>query len=539
MLETVQQLLRQRRDEDTLAIAHGDQTWTWREHLAEAEAEAAVLIARTDPARPLHVGAALGNSPAMLRAMAAAALGGYVLCGLNTTRRGPALLADIRRSDCQILLVDRDHLPLLDGLDLNGVQVFDVGGASYAEAVAAAPPLTPHREVAAADTFMMIFTSGTSGDPKVVRFAHGMAIMCGASLIYQYDVTAADVCYLAMPLFHSNGVAAGWAVAIGSGATMVPAKFSPTRFLEDVRRHRVTYLNYVGKPLALILSTPERPDDARNTLRVAFGNEATDRDIAEFARRFGCRVVDSFGSSEFAVIVVREDGTPPGSIGKPYAGVSVYNSTTLTECAVAKFDAHGALTNFDEAVGELVNTQGAGPFVGYYNDPGATAERMRHGMYWSGDLAYRDADGWIYLAGRTSDWMRVDGENLAAAPIERILARLPGISQVAVYAVPDDQVGDQVMCAIVPRAGVDLTPDAFGAFLASQPDLSPKAWPRYVRINDQLPATATNKILKRALIAAGVSAQGGVLWARPARGTTYAPANENADGRPASTVAGG
>ncbi|OBH66318.1 acyl-CoA synthetase [Mycobacterium colombiense] len=536
MPETVQQLLRQRRDDDTPALAHGDETWTWREHLAEAEAEAAALIALADPARPLHVGAVLGNSPAMLRAMAAAALGGYVLCGINTTRRGAGLLADIRRSDCQLLLIDSDHRELLDGLDLNGIQVLDVTGARYAEAVAAAPPLVPVREVVAADTLMMIFTSGTSGDPKVVRFAHGMAIMCGASLIYQYDVTADDVCYLAMPLFHSNGVAAGWAVAIGCGATMVPARFSPSRFLDDVRRYRVTYLNYVGKPLALILSTPERPDDAENTLRVAFGNEATDRDIAEFARRFGCRVVDSFGSSEFAVIVVREDGTPPGSIGKPYPGVSIYNSTTLQECEAARFDAHGALTNFDDAVGELVNTQGAGPFAGYYNDPGATAERMRHGMYWSGDLAYRDADGWIYLAGRTADWMRVDGENLAAGPIERILARLPGISQVAVYAVPDDRVGDQVMAALVLRPGAGLNPDEFEKFLAAQVDLSPKAWPRHVRINDQLPATATNKILKRALIAAGVNAQGGVLWTRPARGTGYASVDETADGRAASAL---
>ncbi len=460
--------------------------------------------------------------------MAAAALGGYVLCGLNTTRRGAGLLADIRRSDCQMLLADPEHLPLLDGLDLNGIQVLDVTGGRYADAVAAAPPLVPHREVTAADTLMMIFTSGTSGDPKVVRFAHGMAIMCGASLIFQYDVTADDVCYLSMPLFHSNGVAAGWAVAVGSGATMVPARFSPSRFLDDVRRYNVTYLNYVGKPLALILSTPERPDDADNTLRVAFGNEATDRDIAEFARRFECRVIDSFGSSEFAVIVVREDGTPPGSIGKPYSGVSIYNPTTLQECAVADFDEHGALANFDEAVGELVNTQGAGPFAGYYNDPAATAERMRHGMYWSGDLAYRDADGWIYLAGRTADWMRVDGENLAAAPIERILARLPEVSQVAVYAVPDARVGDQVMAALVLRDGARLEPADFEKFLAAQPDLSSKAWPRYVRINDDLPTTATNKILKRALMAAGASAQGGVLWTRPARGTTYCPVVEDA-----------
>lgn len=527
MLETVQQLLRQRRHDDTVAVAHGERVWTWREHLAEAEAEAAALIALADPARPLHVGALLPNSPAMLRAMAAAALGGYVLCGLNTTRRGAGLLADIRRSDCQLLLVDPEHLPLLDGLDLNGIQVLDVTATRYAEALAAAPPLVPHREVVGSDTLMMIFTSGTSGDPKVVRLAHAMAIMCGASLIFQYDITADDVCYLSMPLFHSNGVAAGWAVAIGSGATMVPARFSPSRFVDDVRRHGVTYLNYVGKPLALILSTPERPDDADNTLRVAFGNEATDRDIGEFARRFGCRVVDSFGSSEFAVIVVREDGTPPGSIGKPYAGVAIYNPVTLTECAAAEFDEHGALTNFDDAVGELVNTQGAGPFVGYYNDPDATAERMRHGMYWSGDLACRDADGWIYLAGRTADWMRVDGENLAAAPIERILERLPEVNQVAVYAVPDDRVGDQVMAALVLRDGALLEPADFEKFLAAQPDLSPKAWPRYVRINEDLPATATNKILKRALIAAGVSAQGGVLWGRPARGTTYSPVLES------------
>ena len=521
MPETVQQLLRQRRRDETPAIAYGERTWTWQEHLAEAEAEAAALIGIADATRPLHVGALLTNSPAMLRAMAAAALGGYVLCGINTTRRGAGLLADIRRSDCQILLVDAEHLPLLEGLDLNGIQVFDVGSTRYAAAVSAAPELVAHREVTAADTLMMIFTSGTSGDPKAVRFAHGMAIMCGASLIFQYDVTAADVCYLAMPLFHSNGIAAGWAVAIGSGATMVPAKFSPSRFIDDVRRYNVTYLNYVGKPLALILATPERPGDADTTLRMAFGNEATDRDIAEFARRFGCRVVDSFGSSEFAVIVVREDGAPPGSIGKPYPGVSIYNPTTLKECTVAEFDEHGALTNFDEAVGELVNTQGAGPFTGYYNDPSATAQRMRHGMYWSGDLAYRDADGWIYLAGRTADWMRVDGENLAAAPIERILERLPQVSQVAVYAVPDERVGDQVMAALVLRDEIPLEPTDFEKFLTAQPDLSPKAWPRYVRINDDLPATATNKILKRELVAAGVTARDGVLWTREARGTTY------------------
>ena len=135
-------------------------------------------------------------------------------------------------------------------------------------------------------------------------------------------------------------------------------------------------------------------------------------------------------------------------------------------------------------------------------------------MYWSGDLAYRDADGWIYLAGRTADWMRVDGENLAAAPIERIIQRLPAVSLVAVYAVPDPNVGDQVMAAIVLHDDASLTPAELEAFLSAQPDLPTKGWPRFVRIAPSLPATATNKVLKRELIAQGATAGDGVLWVR-------------------------
>ncbi len=457
----------------------------------------------------------------MLRSMAAAGLGGYVLCGINTTRRGDGLVADVRRAECQLLVTDAEHLPLLDGLDLSEVRVLDTSSEEWAALLAGAGELTPHREVEAMDTLMMIFTSGTSGEPKAVQVAHLMVLFSGLNLVERFTMTPDDVCYLSMPLFHSNAVVAGWAVAIGSGAAMVPAKFSARRFLSDVRRYGATYMNYVGKPLAYVLATPERPDDADNTLRVAFGNEASDRDIDEFARRFGCRVTDGFGSTELAVIITREDGTPRGSIGKGFDGVAIYSSETVTECAVAVFDETGALANADEAVGELVNTQGAGYFQGYYNDQAANDERMRHGMYWSGDLAYRDADGWIYLAGRTADWMRVDGENLAAGPIERILMRLDVASRVAVYAVPDAHVGDQVMAAIVLRDETTLTPESFESFLAEQPDLSPKAWPRYVRIAADLPSTATNKVLKRELALEGPTPGDGVLWTREARGTAY------------------
>ena len=526
MAETVQQLLRELRGDDGVAVTYDGQRWTWREHLAEAEAQAAALIATADPDRPLHVGVLLGNTPDMLTAMAAAGLGGYVVCGINDTRRGEALVRDVRRADCQILITDDGHLGLLEGLDLTGVRILVVGSGEWKELLAQAGPLTPHREVSATDTFMLIFTSGTSGDPKAVKMMHAMVLLAGAALAGRYELTPDDVCYLSMPLFHSNAVLAGWSVALNSGAAMAPAHFSASRFLDDVRRYGATYMNYVGKPLAYILARPQRPDDHDNPLRVAFGNEAGDRDIAEFARRFGCEVWDGFGSTENAVTVTREDGCPPGSIGKGFPGVAIYDSETLTECAVAGFDEHGALVNGDAAIGELVNTQGTGMFAGYYNDQDATDERMRHGMFWSGDLAYRDTDGWIYLAGRTADWMRVDGENMTAAPIERILIRQPAINQVAVYPVPDEHVGDQVMAALVLGDGATLTPDEFGAFLAAQPDLSPKAWPRHVWIADALPSTATNKVLKRELVALGADPAGRRLWRRDGRSYSEVGAQE-------------
>jgi fatty-acyl-CoA synthase len=151
--------------------------------------------------------------------------------------------------------------------------------------------------------------------------------------------------------------------------------------------------------------------------------------------------------------------------------------------------------------GELVNVAGPGRFEGYYNDPGAEAERMAGGIYHSGDLAYRDEDGYVYFAGRLGDWMRVDGENLGSAPIERILLRHPDVLEAAVYGIPAPDVGDQVMAALILTGGATFDVDEFRDFLAAQPDLGPKQWPSLVRISAELPRTETFKVLKRQLSA--------------------------------------
>ncbi|MGH7819885.1 MAG: AMP-binding enzyme, partial [Candidatus Binatia bacterium] len=271
-----------------------------------------------------------------------------------------------------------------------------------------------------------------------------------------------------------------------------------TQFLADVRRYGVTYFNYTGKPLSYILTTPRRPDDADNPLRVCYGNEASGRIAAEFAERFGCRVIDGFGASEGGFGFPRSPDDPPGSVGRPPENVKVLRPDGA-ECPPAELDAEGRITNADDAIGEIVNTAGIGKFEGYYKNEEATRERTRGGMYRSGDFGYRDRAGYLYFTGRALDWIRVDGENFLARPIEEALLRHPKIYLGAVYGVPDASAGDRVMATIVLPEDVEMDGGDLHEFLVSQPGFSPKWLPTYVRIGRVVPMTPTNKILVREL----------------------------------------
>jgi fatty-acyl-CoA synthase len=302
-----------------------------------------------------------------------------------------------------------------------------------------------------------------------------------------------DVCYVSMPLFHSNAVLVGWAVALGCrGSLVLRRKFSASQFLPDVRHYGATYANYVGKPLSYVLATPERDDDADNPLRAVYGNEGAPRYVERFGERFGTVVQDGFGSTEGGVNIARTPDTPQGSLGPLPDGIRIVDVDTGEPCPPG-------------VTGELVNVSDAGRFEGYYNDPEADADRMRGGVYHSGDLAYRDENDYVYFAGRLGDWMRVDGENLGSAPIERVLLRHPDVIEVAVYGIPAPDVGDQIMAALVLSAGAEFHADKFTAFLAEQPDLGPKQWPSFVRVGAELPRTETFKVIKRQLSAEGTA----------------------------------
>ena len=462
---------------------------SWRNHIQHGANLAAWLRARLDSGRPAHVGVLAGNTPFFCTVLVAAALSGIVPVGLNPTRRGAALQRDIERADCQLVLAERSAPQRAP----NDVITVDVESAEFAgelSAVGDAP--VEFRPAHPDDLFMLIFTSGTSGDPKAVRCTHEKVAFPGTMLAQRLGLGPSDTCYLSMPLFHSNAIMAGWAPAVAAGASIALRRnFSASQFISDARRFGATYANYVGRPLSYILATAERPDDGDNPLQVVYGNEGAPGDLDRFARRFGVRVIDGFGSSEGGVAIARTPETPDGALGPLVDGVAIVDVDNGAQCPPG-------------VVGELVNTEGPGQFRGYYKDPASDAERMRGGVYHSGDLAYRDENGFAYFAGRLGDWMRVDGENLGTAPIERILMRYPGVTEAAVYPIPDPAIGDQVMAALVLADGIEGTvfdPADFTGFLSRQTDLGPKQWPSYVRVGTALPRTPTFKVIKRQLSA--------------------------------------
>jgi fatty-acyl-CoA synthase len=490
-------------DSDRVALCFEDDSWTWTQYVDAAAQRAAWLRAELDRDAPRHVGLLLDNVPEFPMWLGAAAVTNDVLVGVNPTRRGAELERDIRHTDCQAIVTERRHLPLLEGLDLGRAndRILVVDGDGYDDTLAPYHgAAAPSKEIDPVAMYLLLFTSGTSGSPKACIISQGRLVRQSTGLTMMQQLTSDDVMYCTMPLFHSNAIITSFGPWLISGAELVlRRRFSASGFLPDVRKYGVTYFNYVGKPLSYILATPTRPDDADNTLRRVFGNEGADLDIERFGTRFGCTVGDGYGSTEGGANINRMPDMPKGALGVGPEGTSIVNPETGMDCPPARFDDVGHLLNPDEAIGEIVNKQGVPSFEGYYKNPEADAQRVHDGWYWTGDLGYRDEQGWFYFAGRDFEWLRVDGENFAAAPVERILARHPDVVLAAVYAVPDEVVGDQVMAALELQAGAVLDPAGFDVFLAEQSDLGTKWSPRYVRVVESLPVTETQKILKRQL----------------------------------------
>jgi fatty-acyl-CoA synthase len=511
MAETIFDLVTSRVGDDRVGLVFEDQTWTWGDVVEESLARAALL--HQSGLAGKHIGVLLDNLPEYFFLLCAAALTGSVVVGANDTRRGEALASDLRHTDCAVVFTDASKAELLAGVDI-GAPVRFIDESSWTDEVgeqrgASIPSSGPPDDA----LFLLVFTSGSTGAPKAVRVSQGRAVrmMAGAAAVY----TDADVLYCSMPMFHLNALMGSLFPALSAGSRVVlKRRFSATTFLSDVRQQKCTSFNYVGRALSYILAQPATAEDADNALVFCVGAEASVPDRKEFRKRFGCYVVEGYTSSEGGVSINPFPGMPEDALGRPPEGmdVAIVDPDSGAECARAAFGPSRELLNATEAIGEIVRRDTTTSFEGYYANDQADAVRTRDGWFWSGDLGYRDEEGTFYFAGRGDDWLRVDGENFAAAPVEAILARHPDVAASVVFAVPDPRTGDQVMAAVELRPDATFDAEVFAEFLAAQGDLGTKWSPTYVRVVDAIPVTGTGKLDRKSLRAHRWQTEDPIWW---------------------------
>ncbi|HVS67183.1 MAG TPA: AMP-binding protein, partial [Mycobacteriales bacterium] len=484
--EGIAELVAARAEDDDIALLAGDRSWTWREVVAESATRAAWLTATLDPTKPLNVGLLLDNTPDFVFTLFGAALAGACVVGINSTRRGAELQRDIDHTDCQLVLTDRRLAELLDSEHL---LVEDEPWKAHSGAPLPATLPDP------STLLLLIFTSGSTSAPKAVRRSSGR-IAAAAKLGFPKT----DTLYISMPLIHGNALFGALFPALAAGARVaLRDRFSASSWLDDVKRYDANFTTTVGRALSYLLATPPRDDDKQHSLRIVLAPESSPRDAADFTERFGVPVATGYGQSEGGITLL--PSRRHGALGRAPEGsdVAVVDQVTGIEKPRAKLDANGLLLNADEAIGELVRRDSAGAFEGYWSNEEADATRLHDGWYWSGDLAYRDEDGVFFFAGRAGDWIRVDSENFASAPIERIIDRHEDVAAVAVVGVADPHDGDQVLAALQLVEGAQFDPAAFGDWLAQQADLGTKWTPKFVRVTAALPNVAHDKIDRQRL----------------------------------------
>ncbi len=386
------------------------------------------------------------------------------------------------------------------GAEIAGVPVLSVlhEGAeveSLDRNAAAALPLDQIVMRDQSDEAVVLYTSGTTGAPKGAVLTHDN-IMWNATMS-AFDTVrldAADVILGALPLFHSFGqvVVLNAGLRVGATIALVP-RFDPQTAMDIIVGAGVTV--FAGVPTMYVaLLELAQSDDRRPQFRLAVSGGASlpVAVIDRFHDTFGADIYEGYGLSETSPVATFNQqwfGRKPGSVGRPVWGVEV---------EITQPDLEGELAFMGAGeVGEIV-IRGHNVFTGYLNRPEATDAVMVDGWFRSGDLGYKDADGFVFIVDRKKDLIIRGGFNVYPREVEEVLARHPAVSQVAVVALPDDTYGEEICAVVVTGADQEVTESELISW--SQEHLGKHKYPRSVRFVDGLPLGPSGKILKREIV---------------------------------------
>lgn len=447
----------------------------------------------------------LPNCPEFLYANFGALAAGATPVPVNTAQRGETLRFLLEDSDAHAMVIDaplwEKYAPVREGLKLievvRGIPP-EASAIEMEELLSAPAKEVPLEE--GPSLIGVLYTSGTTGPPKgVVQTRTDPAPLI--ALWQAMGAAPGETIYTCLPLFHANALAQSVLGAMFLDAKVaVSERFSAHAFWDEVREFQAVEFNHVGAVIPILLKQEPRPDDADNSVRIVLSAGCPPDCWEEFERRFGVRIVEFFGMTDSPGYLINDVGKV-GSMGKPVADC---------EAAIVGDDERELP---DRQVGELVLRASEGRTHYYLNRPDATDDSYRGGWFHTGDLAWRDEEGFFYFAGRKKESMRRRGENVSAWEIENVVNQHPSVLDSAAHAVASEVGEDEIKIVVVLGPGARLDPPELIDFCAER--MAYYAVPRYVEFRNEIPKTPTERPRYADLKAEGVTPN---TWDREASG---------------------
>lgn len=342
------------------------------------------------------------------------------------------------------------------------------------------------------DEAIIIYTSGTTGKPKGCLLTHGNVIANARQISQWLGFNEKDRLLTVMPLFHMNAVSVTTMSALyAGGSTVVSPKFSASRFWQIISDYQITSFGSVATMLSMLLSTyPDGVPEGLKTDQLRFAMCGSAPVPAEILRRFEetfkCLVIEGYGLSESTC---RSTFNPPDERRRPGScGLPIGNEMRVVDEEDRDVP--------DGELGEIV-LRGENILKGYFKNEAATETAFRNGWFHTGDIGYRDADGFYFIVDRKSDMIIRGGENIYPREIDEVLYQHPQIASAAVIGIPDELYGEEVAAVVVLKPGAKTSEQGVIEFCKAR--LADYKCPKTVRFVDDIPKGPTGKLLKREL----------------------------------------
>lgn len=428
------------------------------------------------------------NHPAHLETLFAAGTLGAVFVPLNTRLAGPEIAYQLADSGAKALLFGPSHAALVAGLPGHtDVRTYLGTGAEYEAALAAAPDEPIDEPVTPDDTCIIMYTSGTTGRPKGAMLTHGNLTWNAVNVLVDSDLIAGERALVSAPLFHTAGLnMLTLPVLLKGGTCVLVEAFDAEATFDLIARHRITFMFGVPAMFDQIARHPRWAAADLSSLRILTcgGSPVPTPLIAAYQER-GLTFLQGYGMTEASPGTLLLDAehaiAKAGSAGVPH----FFSDVRVLRPDLAPVE--------PGETGEVV-VRGPHVMPGYWGLPEETAASFADGWFRSGDAARVDEDGYVYIVDRIKDMIISGGENVYPAEIEDLLLAHPDIAECAVIGVPDDTWGEVPRAVVVPREGT--APDAAEVLASLTGRLAKYKIPKSVVFTDELPRTASGKLLK-------------------------------------------